>query len=141
LERQDVEMDEPLRPLTSLKWPYVPDKSAYPDPLKRDDPKTVQLSQYEAIATSAAVRKTLSEHPNLKPLLRSIDSLRDTEREAALQRALGVSQEDYQGDSCIIRLGTCEDDIEAVRKLSAVIEAAIRGDRPNTLGLDLDSGR
>ncbi|CAK5281227.1 unnamed protein product, partial [Mycena citricolor] len=29
----------PLRPLTSLNWPYVPEESAYPDPLKRDDPK------------------------------------------------------------------------------------------------------
>jgi hypothetical protein len=49
LERQDVDESEPLRPLTSLKWPYVPEESAYPDPLKRDDPKIVQLSQYEAI--------------------------------------------------------------------------------------------
>ena len=39
----------PLRPLTSLKWPYVPDESAFPDPLKKNDPKTLQLSQYEAI--------------------------------------------------------------------------------------------
>lgn len=39
----------PLRPLTSLKWPYVPDESAFPDPLKRDDPKMLQLPQYEAI--------------------------------------------------------------------------------------------
>ena len=45
-------MDEPLRPLTSLKWPYVPEESAYPDPLKRDDPKIVQLPQYEAIGNS-----------------------------------------------------------------------------------------
>ena len=39
----------PLRPLTSLKWPYVPDESAFPDPLKKNDPKALQLSQYEAI--------------------------------------------------------------------------------------------
>ena len=45
-------MDEPLRPLTSLKWPYIPEESAYPDPLKRDDPKVVQLAQYEAIGNS-----------------------------------------------------------------------------------------
>ena len=49
-ERQDI---EPLRPLTSLKWPYVPEESAYPDPLKRDDPKVIQLSQYEAIGDSS----------------------------------------------------------------------------------------
>ena len=41
----------PLRPLTSLKWPYAPEESAYPDPLKRDDPKLLQLNQYEAIGT------------------------------------------------------------------------------------------
>jgi len=28
----------PLRPLTSLKWPYVPDESAFPDPLKKMTP-------------------------------------------------------------------------------------------------------
>ena len=39
----------PLRPLTSLKWPYVLEGSAYPDPLKRDDPKPLQTAQYEAI--------------------------------------------------------------------------------------------
>lgn len=42
----------PLRPLTSLKWPYVPEESAFPDPLKKNDPKPLQLSQYEAIGTS-----------------------------------------------------------------------------------------
>ena len=51
-ERQNSEMDETLRPLTSLKWPYVPEESAYADPLKRDDPKVVQLPQYEAIGDS-----------------------------------------------------------------------------------------
>ena len=40
-----------LRSLTSLTWPYVPEESAYPDPLKRDDPKPLQLDQYEAIGT------------------------------------------------------------------------------------------
>jgi hypothetical protein len=40
-----------LRPLTSLKWPYVPEVSAYPDPLKRDDPKPLQTVQYEAIGS------------------------------------------------------------------------------------------
>ena len=55
-EASGMDLDEklptpppPLRPLTSLKWPYVPEESAYPDPLKRDDPKTLQVHQYEAI--------------------------------------------------------------------------------------------
>ncbi len=39
----------PTRTLASLKWPYVPEESAYPDPLKRDDPKPLQVPQYEAI--------------------------------------------------------------------------------------------
>jgi len=140
VERRDIEMDEPLRPLTSLRWPYIPEESAYPDPLKRDDPKVVQLRQYEAIATSAAVRKVLSERPNLKPLLRTIDSLRGTEREAALQRALGVSQEGHQGASGPNGFGIGEEDIEAVRQLSSTIEVAIRGERPSMLGLDLNGG-
>jgi hypothetical protein len=151
----DVETEEHLRPLTSLSWPYVPEESAYTDPLKRDDPKVVQLPQYEAIgnsspfisdihrydpwnssATSAAVRKALSEHPDLKPLLRSIDSLRGREREATIQRALGVSHAEHQGD-----LSVGEQDVEAMRRLSSAIEAAIRGDTPSSLGLDLDGER
>ena len=47
----DANTSTPLRPLTSLRWPYVPEESAYPDPLKRDDPKPLQLRQYEAIGT------------------------------------------------------------------------------------------
>lgn len=157
LEQQNVEADEPLRPLTSLKWPYVPEESAYPDPLKRDDPKVFQLPQYEAIgdypslipdnnrhkppllsATSVDIRKALSEHPGLKPILRSIDSLRGREREVALQQALGVSQVDHRGDSGMNKLGISEKDIEAMRQLSYTIEAAIRGNRPSALGLDLN---
>lgn len=150
--------EEVLRPLTSLKWPYVPEESAYVDPLKRDDPKVVQLSQYETIgespllildnndwykprhlpATSVAVRKALSEHSDLKPLLRSIDSLRGGEREETLQRALGVSQANLQGASSTNKLGICQEDIEAMRRLSSAIDAAIRGDRPSALGLDID---
>ena len=47
----EITKDVPLRPLTSLKWPYVPEESAYPDPLKRDDPKPLQTAQYEAIGS------------------------------------------------------------------------------------------
>jgi len=53
---------------------------------------------------------------------------------------LGVSQANYQGESDINGLAVGEENIEAVRQLSSAIEAAIRGDRPNTLGLDLDGG-
>jgi len=47
----EITEEVPLRPLTSLKWPYVPEESAYPDPLKRDDPKPLQTGQYEAIGS------------------------------------------------------------------------------------------
>ena len=50
-EREDhpLPKHKPLRPLTSVKWPYIPEESSYPDPLKRDDPKPLSLAQYEAI--------------------------------------------------------------------------------------------
>ena len=50
--QQSEEKEQPIRPLASLKWPYVPEESAFPDPLKRDDPKPLQLPQYEAIGWS-----------------------------------------------------------------------------------------
>jgi len=84
------------------------------------------------------VRKALSEHPSLKSLLNSIDSLRGTEREAALQRALGVSPAGHHEGSGVDRLRIGEGGVEAVRQLSSAIEGAIRGDKTGTLGLDLD---
>jgi hypothetical protein len=66
-EPQLLEDPGPLRPLTALKWPYVPDTSAYPDPLTRDDPKPLQLHQYEAIGTCPAARARLLLTLTLKP--------------------------------------------------------------------------
>ncbi|EIM82866.1 uncharacterized protein STEHIDRAFT_102293 [Stereum hirsutum FP-91666 SS1] len=128
----EIELEAQLRPLTSLNWPYVPDESAYPDPLKRDDPKPLQLNQYEAIATSSAVRNALASHPRLKDVLRKIDSLRGQEREEALQRALGVSQYDARGAG-----GYVEEDKVALRELAEAVETAVRGGKEGvTLGLD-----
>lgn len=129
-ENLDVDADEgaplpapdpPLRPLASLQWPYVPDTSAYPDPLKRDDPQPLSLAQYEAIgmhlrfirvsllfffpsltrctitlrtATSPAIRTALHSHPRLPTLLTALDALRGRAREAALERVLGVAPGD-----------------------------------------------
>ncbi|KAF7790038.1 hypothetical protein EIP86_000987 [Pleurotus ostreatoroseus] len=148
----------PLRPLTSLRWPYVPDESAYPDPLKRDDPKTLQLRHYEAIgttfipiiptctkcaflcspATSPAIRTILSSNPQLPDLLKSLDTLRGAEREEALQRALGVSAADL--DPNAQARGAAgrppEDDVKALRALAEAIEAAVRGGKEDALGLD-----
>jgi len=147
--RQDEGLEAPgsfpLRPLTSLKWPYVPEESAYPDPLKRDDPKPLQLHQYEAIATSLDVRRALAAHPRNPPLLRSLDSLRGTDREDALQRALGVSVVDdsRQGPSNDIKIQfgggaivETDEEMHALRALAEAVERAVRCGKPGALGLD-----
>ena len=64
---EEITEDVSLRPLTSLKWPYVPEESAYPDPLKRDDPKPLQTAQYEAIGSP-----TIHFFPNWQSLIRVI---------------------------------------------------------------------
>ncbi|KAH9484933.1 hypothetical protein JR316_0001837 [Psilocybe cubensis] len=127
-----------LRPLTSLKWPYVPDESAFPDPLKRDDPKMLQLPQYEAIvkvllATSPAIRKILSEHKNLPELLTSIDKLRGHDREHALQKALGITAPEIDDQ---LRPPDLSEDVLALRELAEAIEAAVRGGNQTALGLN-----
>ncbi|KAG6830667.1 hypothetical protein H0H92_015394 [Tricholoma furcatifolium] len=136
--REEPPLEEPalLRPLTSLKWPYILDESAYPDPLKRDDPKTLKLHQYEAIATSASTRKLLTANPNLKNLLISIDSLRGQEREDALQRALGVGAPDVRDLSAHKELSQ---DMLTLREFAEAIESAVRGGQEGVLGLDWDS--
>ncbi|EAU91140.2 hypothetical protein CC1G_03308 [Coprinopsis cinerea okayama7 len=138
VSKEDAPLADPpvLRPLTSLKWPYVPEESAYPDPLKRDDPKVLQLHQYEAIATSPKVREVLAKHENLPALLQSIDKLRGREREEELQKALGVTAEDVSG-----RLEPKElsEDVLALRELAEAIEAAVRGENPSALGLNWES--
>ncbi|KAJ7140510.1 hypothetical protein C8R43DRAFT_1017348 [Mycena crocata] len=89
-----------LRPLASLNWPC------------RDDPKSLQTTQYEAIA-----------HPNLPALLTSIDKLRGPEREDTLQRALGVTAPELHR-------------IAATSSLAEAVEAAARGGKDDALGLD-----
>ncbi|KAH9932457.1 uncharacterized protein B0H18DRAFT_985602 [Fomitopsis serialis] len=126
----------PLRPLTSLKWPYVPEESAYPDPLKRDDPKPLQLHQYEGIATSPSIRRTLAAHPRLPTLLRQIDALRGPAREAALERALGVADPSPNDTRGGVGRGEDGEDKKALRELAEAVEAAVRGGREGMLGLD-----
>ncbi|KAJ7162212.1 hypothetical protein C8R46DRAFT_346088 [Mycena filopes] len=128
-----LDENPPLRPLTSLKWPYVPDESAYPDPLKRDDPKPLQTHQYETIATSPAIRQALATHPNLPALLTAIDKLRGPDREHALQRALGVTAPEITPTNTGAELS---EDVLALRALAEAVEAAARGGRSGTLGLD-----
>ncbi|KAF8627846.1 hypothetical protein AX15_004262 [Amanita polypyramis BW_CC] len=122
-----------LRPLTSLKWPYVPEESAYPDPLKRDDPKILQLHQYEAIATSPKIRKVLASYPSLKDLLTSIDKFRGAERDQALQKALGVTPADVDART---QPGEPSENIAPLRELAEAIEEAVRGKNTSALGLN-----
>ncbi|KAH8993423.1 hypothetical protein EDB92DRAFT_401398 [Lactarius akahatsu] len=133
----EIRREIPLRPLTSLKWPYVPEESTYPDPLKRDDPKPLQTKQYESIATSPAVRAALEGHPGLKELLRTIDRLRGPAREEALQAGLGVSRSQVNGRDAEnaeqMRIG--EEERRAMRELAEAIEMAVRGNE-SILGLD-----
>ncbi|KAF8546339.1 hypothetical protein OG21DRAFT_1427222 [Imleria badia] len=126
----------PLRPLTALKWPYVPDVSAYPDPLTRDDPKPLQMHQYEAIATSPTIR-TLLSNPRLCTLLTTIDALRGPEREEALQRALGVDSRLLKNHDDT-RVVAVDEDTKALRALAEAVEGAVRGGREDMLGLDWD---
>ena len=157
-EESPLTSSTPLRPLTSLKWPYVPDESAFPDPLKKNDPKPLQLSQYEAIgtsiplplfwfcigtsnferlilclATSPTIRKILSAHKSLPELLTSIDKLRGHERDEALQRALGITAPEIDNQ---LRPPNLSDNILALRELAEAIETAVRGGDQSALGLN-----
>ena len=138
----------PLHPLTSLNWPYIPDDSTYDDPLKRDDPKPLRLHQYEAIgtsfipfvswshailATSPTVRSLLTSNPDLRAFLTTIDNLRGTEREEALQRALGVDSKHLRNNHAEM-----EQDTRAFGMLAEAIETAVRGGKEDMLGLDWD---
>ncbi|TFK85811.1 hypothetical protein K466DRAFT_174588 [Polyporus arcularius HHB13444] len=128
------EKEAPLRSLASLKWPYVPEESAYPDPLKRDDPKPLQLSQYEAIATSQTVRRVIASNPRLRDILRSIDALRGEERELALQEALGIGG---ARTHALASLGhASNEDRDALRQLAEAVEGAVRNGKEGMLGLD-----
>jgi len=126
--------------LTSLKWPYIPEEPAYPDPLKRDDPKQLQLHQYEAIATSSTIRRVLEDNPQIQNIVRSIDKLRGREREDALERALGVTRPGQDvflpGRGVLNTNEQSDEDIQALRQLAEAVEIAVRGNQHNGLGLD-----
>ncbi|KAF7357904.1 hypothetical protein MVEN_00836700 [Mycena venus] len=139
---------QPLRPLTSLKWPYVPEESAYPDPLKRVDPKSLQTQQYEAIGPPSlfhisyfiiyftpqqpppAIRTTLAAYANLPVLLTSIDKMHGPDREHALRCALGVAAPEITSTH---GGGEPNKDVLALR---APAEAAVRGGKEGALGLN-----
>ena len=72
-------------------------------------------------------------HPRLKEVLRTIDGLRGTEREEALQHALGVSRREIGSE---IGEGIGEGERRAMRGLAEAIEGACREKEEGTLGLD-----
>ncbi|KAF8578062.1 hypothetical protein K439DRAFT_1648864 [Ramaria rubella] len=126
-----------LRPLTSLKWPYIPEESSFADPLKRDEPKALQLHQYEAIATSSAIRSALSS-TNLPVLLRRIDKLRGSEREEALESLLGVTVERISPHrrQAWPNMAKPDENIRALKEFAEAVEKAVRGEKADALGLD-----
>ncbi|KIO34565.1 hypothetical protein M407DRAFT_240444 [Tulasnella calospora MUT 4182] len=123
-----------LKPLTSLRWPYVPEAPSYPDPLSQDEVKPIQLPQYEAIATSVDVREVLTTNPRLKDILRSIDALQGSARERELEKILGVAV-DEQGRPAS---GGDEEDMKALRALAEAVEQVVRGEKAegDVRGLD-----
>ena len=89
-------------------------------------------------ATSPTVRAILSKHPNLKNVLLSIDKLRGSDREEALQRVPCLS---LPGAATTVNypvIGLEQDGMHALRRLAEAIESAVRGNREGALGLDWD---
>ncbi|KAG8903850.1 hypothetical protein FRC01_008963 [Tulasnella sp. 417] len=145
-----------LKPLTSLRWPYVPEAPSYPDPLSQDEVKPLQLPQYEAIgraqirpssmtraadtngsnpiATSINVREVLTTNPRLKDILRSIDALQGSAREQELEKILGVAVDGHGRPVS----GRNEEEMKALRALAEVVEHAVRGEKAegDVRGLD-----
>ncbi|KAI0250119.1 hypothetical protein BJV78DRAFT_1128487, partial [Lactifluus subvellereus] len=109
-----------LRPLTPLKWPYVPEESAYPDLLKRDDPKAI---------ADGTVRRTLISYLFHLQTLRSIDRLWGPALEEALSGNPAVAG--------LVPLWEWEgyEEKEVMRELTEVIGAAVRRNREDALGL------
>ncbi|KAF9520324.1 hypothetical protein BS47DRAFT_1287245, partial [Hydnum rufescens UP504] len=117
-----VDNDSPLRPLTSVRWPYVPEPPSYEDPLTKNDPKPLQLSQYVAIASSPDIRKALSSNPRMPGILRSLDSMPPHERDAQMQRLLGIGDTGPLDD-----VGTLtEEQLEDHRSFTAFADAVER---------------
>jgi zinc finger HIT domain-containing protein 3 len=82
------------------------------------------------------VRRALAANPRLPELLRSVDQLRGEEREDALQHALGVSSSDTRVSVRADSADQSDEDVKALRSLAEAIEAAVRGGKQDTLGLE-----
>ena len=87
-----------------------------------------------ATASSPSIRQILSSHNRLPELLTSVDKLRGSEREYALQKALGVTAEEIEEH--VGGRKEVDEDVVAFRQLAEAIEMAVRGGKDGILGLD-----
>ncbi|KAG8968137.1 hypothetical protein FRC03_008490 [Tulasnella sp. 419] len=127
---------KPLRPLTSLKWPYIPEAPSYPDPLERDQPKPLRLYQYETIASSPKIRSILNNSAKVRNALQHIDTLEGDSREQMLERILGVADTGQHGLTTISSV-IQEEDFKALQQLAEAVEEAVKGGQPGT---EIDAG-
>jgi zinc finger HIT domain-containing protein 3 len=85
------------------------------------------------------VRAALNGQPRLQELLRSVDRLRGSAREEAIQDCLGVSRSEVRNSDNVSRMGggivVGEEEKEAMRGFAEAIEGAVRGNREDSLGL------
>ncbi|KZS98549.1 hypothetical protein SISNIDRAFT_481273 [Sistotremastrum niveocremeum HHB9708] len=135
----DAELAQPiqLRPLTTLKWPYIPEEPSYPDPLKKDDHKPLQLWQYEKIASSASLREHLDSNPQLKIVLRSLDTMRGQERELALEFLLGVHGSSHEPPNTLPE-GIDQITIKQFEALAKIIQGIVTTPNAPTEGLVIE---
>jgi zinc finger HIT domain-containing protein 3 len=88
------------------------------------------------------VRAALTGQPRLQELLRSIDRLRGSAREEAIQDCLGVSRSEVRNSDNVSRgrmggeIIVGEEEKEAMREFAEAIEGAVRGNRGDSLGLN-----
>lgn len=95
----------------------------------------ILISYTISLATFPAIRNAFANHPQLPTLLTSIDKLKGSDRENALQRALGVNVEQLK--SSLIPPES-QDDVLALRELAEAVEGAVRSGQNGVLGLDWD---
>ncbi|KAI5474166.1 hypothetical protein MNV49_004071 [Pseudohyphozyma bogoriensis] len=83
------EFERPIKRLKDLHWPPEPSSMFWDDPLQRDDVKPLRGFEYEALATSPAVRTILAS-PSLRTTLSRLATLPRSSREASLRVFLGL---------------------------------------------------
>ena len=98
----------------------------------------ILISYTMSLATFPAIRNAFANHPQLPTLLTSIDKLKGSDRENALQRALGVNVEQLKNTAGSLIPPESQDDVLALRELAEAVEGAVRSGQNGVLGLDWD---